>query len=381
MLEALQTCSKDICSKEERTEKLRKAIRFILSHFEGRQQLFPRKISTAQSQCRQFTVYNEKQILNECIKANFIDCRLNAYPVLPSDGLVDLVQAPVIIFLDIDMLNGLSYEEALGQLNKALKQALTITNKKLNGCIPTVLWTGNGYHIYVVLNTRPLELITDLAELSNEPSKEFLKFAEIILTNRKADTRHNHSFNSYLLRIPYTFNSKCIAQGKDAEVKVFQRFDTSAIPTIDSNLLREFRLYLADLDVKNKEKTAKRGEYKKTNNRNCEATKHKILQTCLWIETLLQMPISDHRKHTLELVLAPYLVVIKRQSRDETYAIVKKWALKCNALRALEPSFDYRIKVAIDKSIQNGIPPIRRETIANNYPTWYNDFMKWHLFN
>ena len=44
-------------------------------------------MSTSLSQGRQFTVYNEEQILNECIKANFIDCRLNAYPVLSDDDM------------------------------------------------------------------------------------------------------------------------------------------------------------------------------------------------------------------------------------------------------------------------------------------------------
>ena len=39
-------------------------------------------MSTALSQGRQFIVYNEEQILSECMKANFIDCRINAYPVL-----------------------------------------------------------------------------------------------------------------------------------------------------------------------------------------------------------------------------------------------------------------------------------------------------------
>ena len=75
-------------AKELRIAKVKEGIRFILTHFEGRQPLFPRKMSTSLSQGRQFTVYNEEQILNECIKANFIDCRLNAYPVLSDDDMV-----------------------------------------------------------------------------------------------------------------------------------------------------------------------------------------------------------------------------------------------------------------------------------------------------
>ena len=88
-----------------------------------------------------------------------------------------------------------------------------------------------------MLDTRPLELITDLTKLSTEPSNEFLKFAEIIFTNNKKDPAHNPSFKSCLLRIPYTLNSKCIDNdNKDAEVKVIQRFDATyaPIPQIDA---------------------------------------------------------------------------------------------------------------------------------------------------
>jgi hypothetical protein len=147
---------------KERAAKVKQGIKFILSHFEGRQQLFPRKMSTALSQGRQFIVYSEAQILNECEKAGYIDCRLNAYPIntiseeLQYDDLdIFSAQAPNIIFVDIDLSKEFeTYEEAIKNLNKILKRTLSIIQKKLDGCSPTVLWTGNGYHIYVVLNTR-----------------------------------------------------------------------------------------------------------------------------------------------------------------------------------------------------------------------------------
>ena len=84
---------------KNREKKLKEGIEFLLSHFEGRQRLFPRKMSTSTSQGKQFTVYNKEQILDACIKSNFIDCRLNAYPVL-EDGLL---QTPNIIFIDLDL--------------------------------------------------------------------------------------------------------------------------------------------------------------------------------------------------------------------------------------------------------------------------------------
>src|SRR3954453_9983495 len=95
----------------ERIEKVKEGIEFILSHFEGRQLLFPRKISTAFSNGRQFTIYNKDQILGEYIKANFIDCRINAYPVLGESHY----QAPNFIFIDLDLSKDLPHQEALNQ--------------------------------------------------------------------------------------------------------------------------------------------------------------------------------------------------------------------------------------------------------------------------
>ncbi|MGZ5510836.1 MAG: hypothetical protein ACXWFC_10235 [Nitrososphaeraceae archaeon] len=83
----------------ENQEKVKEGIEFLLSHFEGRQRLFPRKMSTLASNGKQFIVCNKEQILNACIKSNFKDCRLNAYPVL-EDGVL---QAPNIIFIDLDL--------------------------------------------------------------------------------------------------------------------------------------------------------------------------------------------------------------------------------------------------------------------------------------
>ena len=214
----------------QRINKVKEGIQFILSHFEGRQQLFPRKISTALSNDRQFTVYDKEQILKECIKANFIDCRINAYPILYDSN--NSIQAPNVIFLDLDLSKDLPYVEAIKQINIFKNKCLKTINEKLNGCRPSVLWTGNGYHIYIVLDTRPIELIKELKELSSKPSEEFLKYAENIFSNKKKDLGHNPSFGSSLLRIPYTFNSK-----NRQEVKIIQEFDKDNIKSMNIELL------------------------------------------------------------------------------------------------------------------------------------------------
>ena len=97
-----------IVENQEREEKIKESIDLLLSHFEGRQRLFPRKISTLASNGKQFIVYNKEQILDACIKSNFKDCRLNAYPVL-EDGIL---QAPNVIFIDFDFQSNLLFRLA-----------------------------------------------------------------------------------------------------------------------------------------------------------------------------------------------------------------------------------------------------------------------------
>ena len=153
-------------------------------------------------------VYNQKQILNECIKANFMDCRINAYPVLIG---LEHQQAPNIIFIDLDLIssdNG--YQKDLEKLNKTLNKTLRNIESRLNHCRPTVLWTGNGYHIHIAVNTRPLELVVELSQLSKNPSEQFLRFSGMKLSSHKNDPNHNPSFKSCMLRIPHTLNSKYV---------------------------------------------------------------------------------------------------------------------------------------------------------------------------
>jgi len=383
---------------EERAAKIKQGIRFILSHYEGRQQLFPRKMSTALSQGRQFIVYSEDQILHECEKAAFVDCRINAYSVSErsqSDALdIFSAQAPNIIFIDIDLPKGYESkeEEAIIKLNKTLKKAQSIIQKKLDGCKPTVLWTGNGYHIYIVLNTRPLELIKELTELSDKPSEEFLRFAEFTFTNKKRDSCHNPSFKSSLLTIPYTLNSKCIDPTtgnyiKDPEVKTIQEFDSLAIPTINNKLLREFRLYLADKDIiKTKLECTKRSnQINRYSSYSLVNVNRTIPDSYQWIEKkLLHTPIADHRKRTIDLVLAPFLIVIKHLSFEESYSTIKHWIVECNRIEMLKPSieyFDNRIKAAINNSIQNKIPPILQVNMEKKYPEWYRDLKEQNMIS
>ena len=352
--------------KQDREKKVKDGIDFLLSHFERRQRIFPRKMSTVASQGKQFIVYNKEQILNACIKSNFVDCRLNAYPIL-EDGIL---QAPNMVFIDLDCKSDLL------ELNKNKDKTLKIIKEKLNGWRSTILWTGNGYHIYIVLDIRPLEIIEEIRELSNKPSEQFLKFAESAFTNNKKDSQHNPSFQSCLLRIPGSVNSK-----NSSEVKIIKKFDTYNIPTIDNHLLRKFRLYLADNDIKRKiDSLQLEGRRKYYTVQNNGSSTPKCYQ---WIEDkLLNTPISDYRKITVDLVLVPFFIVIKKLTVNQTFDIIKEYILKCHELRPLKPSindFEKRIKMSIDRSIENKIPPIKINNIKNKYPQWYDFFNQWNI--
>jgi Primase X len=150
-------------------------------------------------------------------------------------------------------------------------------------------------------------------------------------------------------------------------------------------------LFLADLDIKNKLKAAK-GEKVRLQNMTSYHGKNQVSHNLTmipkqyqWIENrLLHIPISDHRKITIELVLAPYLVVIKQLSFNEAYTIIREWIVQCNSLEMLKPSIDYfdtKIKTALNNSIQCSIPPIRRENMQRKYPDWYDDFKIWCILD
>jgi hypothetical protein len=133
---------------------------------------------------------------------------------------------------------------------------------------------------------------------------------------------------------------------KNPEIKTIQEFNSSGIPTIGT-LLREFRLYLADLDIKIKDER-RRLERRQQQLQNSNNSNHYVFQTnsipksYLWIESrLLQTAIPDHRKYTVELLLAPYLINIKHLPAGYAYSLTKHWTSKCNALRRLEPSSEY----------------------------------------
>lgn len=244
--------------QEAQISKVKQGIDLIFSLFEtSGQPLFPRKMAVGQT--FGITVESKEQALYQCIKGNFVDCRINAYyEATDSDFEAGLV-APTIIFVDIDLAT------FNGNIKK-LEESLQSTLQKIGEILairPLVLHSGNGYHVYLGISTRPLKYIKEFAAKCKEPSKEFLRFVPQFLTDKKCDPAQPASFKSYHLRIPSTFNGK-----NNAEVKLVNSNYDIAKP--NKILFSEFDLYLAQLPrdkrrKQNKRKSAKSMQYHRSN--------------------------------------------------------------------------------------------------------------------
>ena len=237
-----------------------------------------------------------------------MDCRINAY----SGG--DIKGDPNFIFIDIDGTTD----------HKVIKKILNSNSKfKRIGGHPTVLFTGNGFHIYQPISSGVC--LDDFGELANychrqQPSREFLKFAENYLSNGKSDPNHNPSFASCLVRIPGSINGK---NGK--EVQILQKWNGKR-PNI-ALMLGSFMTWLLKNEIAGRSKFAKATNSKFVNNNKGSKIN--------WIESLLKTPLDDYRKNIVNLVLAPYFVNIRQIDFANASAIIKRWLESCALKRKL----------------------------------------------
>jgi hypothetical protein len=132
------------------TSNFYEGLNFILKHFE--EPLFPRTISSYATQGGQFEVYSKEEVVRAYEQSDFLDCRINAYPSYTEYKGINR-QSPNFIFIDLD--------KSTFNTERAHRMALTATLKnikeKLLGANPTVIWTGNGYHIYQSIDSFILE--------------------------------------------------------------------------------------------------------------------------------------------------------------------------------------------------------------------------------
>jgi len=94
----------------------------------------------------QVEIFNKEEALEYFKTSNYEDCRINAYPSFTEYHSIN--RTP-ITFLMVDLdLKDLADEgkKGKGVLNRALNKTLQNITESIGGN-PTVLWTGNGYHV------------------------------------------------------------------------------------------------------------------------------------------------------------------------------------------------------------------------------------------
>ena len=346
---------------------------FILNHLQ--EPLFPRKIMT-KDLGYQIEVFNKQEALNYFKGSRYEDCRINAYPSFTE---FEGINRTPISFLMVDLdLKYFSTKEKVTE--KVLNKTLDKIRKESIGGNPTVLWTGNGYHIYQPVSGFLLEEYETFYEFTKYFDKDltslFIQFAEEYFTDYTADRLHHPTVKSCLLRIPGSLNSKCITKEQDAEVKIIQQWDDKR-PSIQP-LLRDFRRWLIHKrtdDIKRLEDQEKK--YGRSQIVISQDQEHKNrINKIRWIENgILENPLLDHRKYIIWRILSPYLLNVKNLPREESYSVIKDWLDKCNKLERLNFNPKIKIKEGL-KGASKGYYPISLEKLKEENNSLYEIIMK-----
>jgi len=231
-------------------------IKFILSHFEKQHVLFPRTIKTFDTK-DQIKVEYELPIQNSINKifdifkeSNYYDCKINCFPYNNNfkkystdfNNLKVKDKATgcfVIINLDLQAVSH-NKEKLDNILNKTLNK---LSVKFYGESHPTVLWTGDGYHIYQPLegmifeNNKVFYDSMPNIDRNIDTITEFIRFIVKFFTDGKIDPKHLPSVNSCFIRVPGTFNFK-----NGEQVKIIQKWDGKS-PTIRW-ITSDFKNYL-----------------------------------------------------------------------------------------------------------------------------------------
>lgn len=342
----------------------RSDIKIILEHFE--EPIFPRTISTYATRGKQIEVKSIDEILARFEQANFVDCRINAFPNFSNYNGINR-QSPNFVMCDLDLMKF--------RTEKLLLKTLYKTNeniaKDIKG-IPTILSTGNGYHVYRPLKLPILESESIFAKFQN-PSTEFIRYAAQKWTDGKNDPSNHPSVNSCLLRVPGSINSK-----NNKVVEVVQLWDKSR-PAANSMLL-DFYIKLAakEFAFKSEQKDYYyyyQSRFSKKNYKHFGYTNTDTAQVIDWIEDLLKRGIEDCRQQTIDLVLAPYLVNIKKYEYELAYNTIVQWLDKCSQKSSLKFNIRYEVRYALNRAKREAMRPMKLDTMRSNYPDMYQEIM------
>jgi hypothetical protein len=273
------------------------------------------------------------------------------------------------LFIDLDLNQ---FGGDINKLNHACRQIIKNIACNLNGAVPTVLWSGGGYHIHQPLDTSVMPAFEDLPEFKrySNPSVKFMRYAERALTDGRADQNHCASFKSCLARIPGSINSKY--NGDIAEVMILERWNKVRARPTQKFLMVDFLIWLVESDLLVREELRKQTQkYSFKGNDRSIAAAAATSNNIAWIDRLLQTPIEDWRKTSVALILAPYLLTIKKMSYEQAFNTIMQWADQCALASGLRPNTEKFIDIVhmcLARAHDRRSKPLRWLTLAQNYP-------------
>jgi hypothetical protein len=350
----------------------------------GQIQLFERTISTRAIGGIQKAVASREEALAYFKASDYTDCRINGYPRYVEYQGIQRHPPNFLFVADLDK----THFKTESTFNRTLDKILKNVYKVLNGARPAIIWSGNGYHLLLPVDiSEPLEAESAFLKYTEQPSRDFLRFAEQYLSIGKSDQQHYSmvSFKTYLTRIPGSLNSKCLNSGtseEDSRVKLIQEWNGIKPAITGTKLLREFYKYLADRHVKEKKEQYRHSKRLQRYHHHQQQQQQWLGRDSInnknkdniWFERLLQTPISDSRKNAIDLILSRYLVNVKHLSVEDSYAIIRDWLDKCKSVAPLEKGFDYdyRIRFDLRNAIKSGRLPMSKEQLKEKIPTLYH---------
>jgi hypothetical protein len=73
--------------------------------------------------------------------------------------------------------------------------------------------------------------------------------------------------------------------------------------------------------------------------------------------------VRHSRKNAVNLVLAPYLINVRKLSYDAALNIINSWLSTYGKLRQLDQNFEYMVRYALKYSSKNGQRPLKLDTL------------------
>jgi hypothetical protein len=335
---------------------------FLLTHLKKPD--WPRNVATELTKGSQITVYTKEDAIKLYTDANYVNCRLAAYPHQQEEQKHRMIVDFVMIDLDVN-----DFGSSWNKVNKVVlaKTLRNITKTFGPQFKPTVINSGNGYHI--LLPIEPIDYVLEdkpeFAKFKN-PSNELLRFVERYLSNNKCCAVHNNTvaFGNCMLRVPGSLNckSKSISTTEIHQVKVVKEWSNPHRACIKEPLLSDFLFYLID---KENSRLAKLAAASSSAAAAASSLHNNIID---WIEILLKKPIADYRKYCIWRILGPYLITKRKLNSDNAYSIIKHWVAKCSEVEPIDFDEDHKIQEGLDSAENKGCYPIAFADLKTECP-------------